>query len=213
MTNRQRRQSPWQAMRHHFPYRQFILGAIIPSLIFYVYRRFEQPVMGAFLAGGWGLGVVLIGYLRSRKFHVFAGLATTLAVVELLTTAATRSPTWYLASAAIESTLIGVIFLGSLLSTRPILQRLAEESVGKERFSEDLRKSAGYQAAWRILTAVWGAVYVGKAVLLLLLQGHLPLEAFLIVRTLVGWPVLALLFTLSFWFPRWYWNRARSRNK
>ncbi len=205
----QRSQSWWQLLIQNFPVRQFILGALIPLMIFYIFKSFGQPLAGALLAGSWGLGVVLVVYWRTRRIELFAGLATTLAVIELVTTAITRSPAFFLASASIDSAAYGFIFLSSLLFSRPVLQLMAEETVGIETFSGNLRRSPPYRTAWQILTTVWGGVYLCKAILLVLLQLRLPLEVFLVFRTLLGWPVWAILFSFSFWFPGWYWRRVR----
>jgi hypothetical protein len=40
----------------------------------------------------------------------------------------------------------------------------------------------------------------------------LPLEAFLIVRTASGLPVLVVMLILSYRFPGWYWERARDNH-
>ena len=76
-------------------------------VLFYLGKRLGQPLIGALLAGLWGLGVVIIVYWHSRRVNVFAGLAATLAVIELAVTIITRSPTWYLAAAAIDSGVLG----------------------------------------------------------------------------------------------------------
>ena len=44
----------------NFPLRRFVVGALIPVVIFYMLQRLGQPLTGALLAGGWGLGVVLV---------------------------------------------------------------------------------------------------------------------------------------------------------
>lgn len=196
----------WQLMRQKFPRRQFVLGAVVPMLLFYTCKRLGQPLTGALLAGSWGLCVVSTDYWCSRRVNVFAGLAATLAVIELAATAITRSPTWYLAAAAIESGVLGCVFLASLLFPRSLIQLLAEETVGPEGFSAEVQQSRPYQIVWRLLTGVWGGVYLAKALLLLFAQWGLPLEAFLVVRTLLGWPLWVGLFAFSFWFPVWYWR-------
>ena len=203
----------WQLMCQKFPRRQFVMGALAPIALFYTCKRLGQPLTGALLASIWGLCVVSIDYWRSRRANVFAGLATTLAVIEIAATIITRSPAWYLAAAAMESGVLGGVFLASLLFPRSLLQLLAEETVGPEGFSAEVRQSRLYQTAWRLLTGVWGGVYLAKALLLLLAQWWLPLEAFLVVRTLLGWPLWAGLFAFSFWFPGWYWRRRQGKQK
>lgn len=198
----------WRRMRQHFPWRQFVLGALIPMLIFYVLSRVKQPLLGAVCAGSWGLGVVLVGYWRSRRMDWFAGMGMAMSVIELLVIVITRHPDFYLASEAIQSAAYGLLFLGSLMFSRPLLQLLAEETGAVANIADDRRRSPSYQAAWRLLSAVWGGVGLIKAGLLLWAQWGLALEALLLIRALSGFPVLAGLFAFSFWFPSWHWRQG-----
>lgn len=96
----------------------------------------------------------LVVYWQSRRIELFAGLITILAVIELITTAITRNPAFFLASAAIDSAAYGFICLSSPLFSQPLLQLLAEETVGIESFSQGLRRSRPCRPAWKILTTV-----------------------------------------------------------
>jgi hypothetical protein len=89
-----------------------------------------------------------------------------------------------------------------------LIQLLAEAMGTGARISDVLRRSPAYRTAWHLLSAVWGVVYLMKAGLLLLAQWGLALEAFLLVRGLSGFPLLAGLLAFSFWFPGWYWRRT-----
>ena len=197
----------WQVMQQKFPRQQLIIGGLIPLGLFYLWKHLEQPLTGALLAGLWGLGVVSFAVWRSRRINVFAVLAAILASVELIVTLLTHSVTWYLAAAAIESGMLGGVFLLSLLLPRSLIQILAEETVGTATFSSQARQSPLYQRVWRLLTSIWGGVYVVKACLLLLAQWGLSLEAFLVLRTLLGVPLWGSLLAFSFWFPGRYWRR------
>lgn len=196
-------------MWQNFPRRQVFLGAIIPLGLFYLCSRTGRPLLGALLGGSWGLGVGLFWYRRYGHIDPFAGMGTGLAVMQLLLTVITRNPAFYLASEALGDALLGMVFLASLFGSRSLIQMFAEEMGAAKRLPESLRQTRFYVVAWRVVTAVWGGVYLGKAVLLLLAQWWLALEAFLVLRIVTGWPVWALLFAFSFWFPGWYWKRRR----
>jgi hypothetical protein len=170
----------------------------------------HQPFTGALLAGGWGLGVLAITHWRSRRLDVFAGLAATVAVIEVIGTVITRNPSVYLAASAIDSAVYGIILLGSLWWPRPLIQILAE-AVSDEIGSVEFRRSRLYRSAWQILTTVWGVIHLLKASWLLCAQWWLPLEAFLVLRTASGLPLLMAMLAVSYWFPGWYWGRARAK--
>jgi len=49
---------------------------------------------------------------------------------------------------------------------------------------------------------------LSKAIILVCSQLWLSMEAFLIVRTSTGIPVMVLMLIFSYRFPGWYWERT-----
>lgn len=156
--------------------------------------------------------MLVVTYWRSRRIELFPGLAIPIVTIELIGTLVTRNPAIYLASAAIENALWGVLFLGSILMPRPLIQIFAEmlnPGLGSQEFLSQVKLPLHlYRSAWQILTAIWGVVNLSKAVILIFSQLWLPIETFLIVRTTSGIPVMVLLLIFSYRFPEWYWKRA-----
>lgn len=217
MTDQQNKSAPLQISGTTFPYRQFILGALVPISLFYVFHRFEQPLAGALLAIGWSISLLGFTYWRSRRIELFPGLAIPIIAIELIGTLITRNPAFYLASAAIENALLGLVFLGSILISRPLIQVFAEllnPGLGSQEFLEQLKLSPQlYRSAWQIITAAWGFVALSKAIILVFSQLWMPIETFLIVRTASGIPVMVLMLFLSYRFPEWYWKWAMEKTR
>ena len=217
MADQQNISAPLQISGATFPYRQFILGALVPISLFYVFHRFEQPLAGALLAIGWSISLLGFTYWRSRRIELFPGLAIPIIAIELVGTLITRNPAFYLASAAIENALWGLVFLGSILISRPLIQVFAEllnPGLGSQEFLEQLELSPQlYRSAWQIITAAWGIVALSKAMILVFSQLWLPIETFLIIRTASGIPVMVLMLFLSYRFPEWYWKWAMERTR
>jgi intracellular septation protein A len=203
----------WQTSGPRFPWRQLVLGALVPITIFYTLHRLGQPLTGALLAIGWSIGLLVIKYWRSRSIELFPALAIPIILIELIGTLITRNPDFYLASAAIDNVLWGLLFFSSLLFARPLIQIFAEllnPGLGSQEFFNHFEMPVRlYRSAWRILTVIWAVVSLTKAIILILSQLKLPLEAFLIVRTASGFPVLVLMLIFTYRFPRWYWARTR----
>jgi len=105
----------WQTSGPGFPWRQLILGALVPIAIFYTLYRLGQPLTGALIAIGWSISLLVVQYWRSRSIELFPALAIPIVLIELIGTLITRNPDFYLASAAIDNVLWGLLFLGSLL--------------------------------------------------------------------------------------------------
>ena len=217
MTDQQDTAASGQISRANFPYRQFILGALVPISLFYAFHRFEQPLAGALIAIGWSASLLGVTYWRTRRIELFPGLAIPIITIELAGTLITRNPAFYLASAAIENVLWGLVFLSSILISRPLIQIFAEllnPGLGSQEFLDQFKLSTKlYRSAWQILTAAWGVVALSKAIILVFAQLWLPIETFLIVRTASGIPVMVLMLVLSYRFPEWYWERAMERSK
>jgi len=213
MVDQQNTYYNWQTSRPRFPWRQLILGALVPITIFYTLHRLGQALTGALLAIGWSIGLLVIKYWRSRSIELFPALAIPIILIELFGTLITRNPDFYLASAAIDNVLWGLLFFSSLLFARPLIQIFAEllnPGLGSQEFFNHFEMPVRlYRSAWRILTVIWAVVSLTKAIILILSQLKLPLEAFLIVRTASGFPVLVLMLIFTYRFPRWYWARTR----
>ena len=212
MTDQQNISSPVEISGANFPYRQFILGALVPISFFYTFHRFGQPLTGALLAISWSLSLLAITYWRSRRIELFPGLAIPIITIELIGTLVFKNPDLYLASAAIENVLWGLVFFGSILIHRPLIQIFAEmlnPGLGSLEFLNQFKLPPQlYRSAWQIVTALWGGVNLLKAVILIFSQLNLPMEAFLVVRTAAGLPVMVLMLVFTYRFPRWYWERA-----
>jgi len=203
----------WQTSGPGFPWRQLILGALVPIAIFYTLYRLGQPLTGALIAIGWSISLLVVQYWRSRSIELFPALAIPIVLIELIGTLITRNPDFYLASAAIDNVLWGLLFLVSLLLTRPLIQIFAEllnPGLGSQEFLSHFEMPMQlYRSAWKILTIIWAVVSLLKAIILILSQLKLPIEVFLIVRTASGFPVLIVMLIFSYRFPRWYWERPR----
>ena len=185
----------------------------MPIAIFYTLYRLGQPLTGALIAIGWSIGLLAIKYWRSRSIELFPALAIPIVLIELIGTLITRNPDFYLASAAIDNVLWGLIFFSSLLFARPLIQIFAEllnPGLGSQEFLSHFEMPVQlYRSAWKILTVIWAVVSLLKAIILILSQLKLPLEVFLILRTASGFPVLVVMLIISYRFPRWYWERPR----
>ena len=205
-----------QTSNPSFPWHQLILGALVPIVIFYALYHLGQLLTGALLAIAWSIGLLVIKYWRSISIELFAALAIPIVLIELIGTLITRNTDFYLAAAAIDNLLWGLLFFGSLVLTRPLVQIFAElvnPGFGSQEFLNRVEVPVQlYRSAWKILTVIWGVVYFLKAFILILSQLKLPLEAFLIIRIASSLPVLVVMLLLTYRFPEWYWKRARNNS-
>lgn len=189
-----------------FPLWKFILGALMPLALYYALHRLGHGLEGALLALGWVMVVIGLTYWRTRQIDLFIVLVGLLTLVALVVVLLTRDERMYLASAPAQDLLFALLLLGSLACGQPLLGRLARE-LGLYEVREGERRSSDDRLI-HLLTAVWGLIFLIKgAALLAVLFAHLvPLEAFLVLVTFLGWPFIVVLVILSLWFARRSWG-------
>jgi len=200
--------STWESIKKDFPWRSFILGLLIPKMIFYICWHYQMIKIGAIVSLLWCVTYFVIDYLKIRKIEWFALLGMAMILIRITSILARHSPALYLIVEAIDNALIGIIFLGSLLFPRPLIQVFVDKADVK--IPDVLRKSPYYRKAWMIVTAAWGLANVVLAVILLCLRMKNP-EAAKAFDAFSGWPTTILLMVFTFKFPRWYFARNWSK--
>ncbi len=201
----------WQLMLRYFPGRNFVVGGLIPFAMYTIFQRRDQPVTGALLGGSWALAVVLFDWWRAQRIEGFAILAVVFSALQLLITLITRSVTFYVLAGVIGGILESMVYFGSLWLRRSLIQIAAEATGATATIPDDLRRSPIYRSAWQILTAIWGATYLSRALGLALVHSWFSQEAALTYSILMGWPFHIGLLAFTFWFPGWYWSRQPHR--
>lgn len=105
------------------------------------------------------------------------------------------------------SGLIGLIFLVSLTSQKPLIYHLARAAQnrrsGAQQESQDvLWQDGAIRTALRLMTLVWGLALSGEALLRIWLAWQWPVERFLIVTPLISYGLIGAIALWSFWFGR-----------
>lgn len=186
-----------------FPWKDAILGFIIPKIILLI-----GISKGLILAGGsaamlWCICVFWYGHVRAKKVNIFAILAVVMIIARIIVVMASQNPAFYLIVQALDNASLGAMFLVTLLMKRSFVQLFVEES--GITVPAHIKNSPYYSRAWRILTAMWGASCFAFAVILVLLKiGDLKLVAQ--IDLFGGWALSLILVIMTVRFPRWYWN-------
>ena len=111
-----------------------------------------------------------------------------------------QNQTLYLGWASVENLIYGVAFFGSALLGRPLLALYAQRLYP---IPPSVRASGAFRRAFVITSAAWLCGHSLRALLRLwlLLSLQLPLEVYLVVDTVVGWPINISLFAFTAWYP------------
>jgi len=184
------------------------LGAIAPIFLYYTGRKLNMPMIGAVAASVWGLLVLGWYWVKQNEFDGFSGIGAAYALSELAGLLVTQNPDWYLISPTISDWMMGAVFLGSMLASRPLIQRLSEQMAGLDAFPEEVRNSEYFRRLWLRLSLLWGGAYLLRGALNYVLLATTPMEVYLASRIMLGWPVTIGLIAVSFWYPKRYWQRV-----
>jgi intracellular septation protein A len=151
---------------------------------------------GASLTGALALsGVppaawILAGMLWRRRLDVIGVFVLTSIIVATLIGLATGSGRLYLLDGAILTGVFGLVCLGTLATSRPLMFHFALESKGGVESASgkefaDLWRYAGFRRVFVVLTAVWGAAFVIQAVInIAIIEATSTEKAFLINKIL-----------------------------
>lgn len=188
---------------------EFLLGVIIPIVIFVVLSHFNMILLGTILAGSWSLAAIVFQFTRERKISPFTVIVAVFSILGLIGTIVFHSPTFYLGYPILMDFVLGSVFLGSLLVGKPLIQIFAEYEM-KDAFSHNLRMHPKYISAWRILTAGWGILCISQALLRLALLHTASPTFYYTVSSVYGSVSTPLFLVFSFWFPKWYWRDLKT---
>ena len=186
--------------------KDFIVSAIIPIIIFYVFDKNGKTIDGIILSGGWSIGVVLINYIIERKINALAIMSVVFSGIGLIGTVVSKNATFYLISPIIQDIIVALIFFVSLFFEKSLIQVVVEQSYLKNT-SGELKKHPKYKSAWKILTVLWGFVNLSHAVLKIILFYSVSTSTYYAISTAYGTISSPIFIALSIMFPKWYWKK------
>lgn len=190
------------------------LNAMVPLVLYRLSKRFISPseFTALAIATTFPLGKSAFDFARHRKLDPIS-------VIVLLAIAANGiailfggSPRLLLVRESLFTGAFGVACLGSLVLPRPLMFYIGEHFLA----GGDPLKRRRYQASWklpevrftaRLITSVWGAVFVGEFVIHLVLIFRLPAAWVLVISPILlgSLTVITIIWTFR------YAKRARER--
>ncbi len=195
--------SIWKSFKEKFPWKDMFLGFLIPKVFFLYGARHGMPFLWAAIAIAWCAGVFYLTQVRTHKVNFFAVFAVIMIVARVIVVIAEKNPRMYLYVLALDNLVVGVVFMGSLLFKRSLMQMFADSA--SAQMPPEILRSVYYGKAWRIVTFVWATVYILFALALVLLKaGNLKIVG--LIDMFAGWPLMIILFIFTLKFPAWYWK-------
>lgn len=157
-----------------------------------------SDVPALLLSGVWPVVELAINLLRMRKVDEFSVFVIILLVIGVITSLAFNSPKVLLIKESALTGLFGIVLLGSLLASRPLMfyfgRRFATGGAPERiEWWNGLWQYEGFRRGQRRLTVVWGVSFLGEAVLRILLTFMLPVSTMVVINNVLPYVVLVSL--------------------
>jgi hypothetical protein len=167
-------------------------------------------ISGAVPAAG-----VILGVIRKHRVDVLGLLVLSGIIVGAVLGLLTGSARLVLLEGSVPTALASAAFFGSLLTSRPLLFRLAAEFAG-EGTAQAAKMTAAwaepaFQAKMRLMTAVWGAGLAAEALIRVAVVETTSVSTALLISKLLPWTVTGLLLAWTLGY-RHYATARRARH-
>lgn len=161
-------------------YRTLTISLVIPLIVIQVLlHRGVPPVYALAAATVFPLGEMVYEAVTSKRIGLIAIVSFTGIVVGFGLSFATGNAIYALLKDSLFTTVFGLLFLGSLLTPRPLIYRLNLDFAGTgtaaRAAAEELWSRPGAPRVFRLITLVWGTGLVFEAALRVVVALTLPI--------------------------------------
>ncbi|WP_214408390.1 VC0807 family protein [Sphaerisporangium fuscum] len=185
-----------------------VFNVVLPYLTYAMLTDRGMPDVAALaISGVWPAAEVLVIFLIRRRVDDFGVLTLVVVALGVLSSLAFQSARLALVKESVATGLFGVILLGSLVMSRPLMfyfgRKFATDGSdeGLARWNA-LWQYPGFRRVQRILTLVWGLAYLAEAIVRVVLSYQLPTSTMVVVSTVLPIAVTAALVTWTIMYAR-----------
>lgn len=170
------------SVRHASP--SLLEGVIGPAAVFYVALMLGgyRPAIVAALS--WSIAVLLRRLVRKKRVPAIVLLGAALLVVRSVVAYLTGSSFLYFIQPAVGTLIIGLAFLVSAASGRPLTERFAHDFCPLDK---ELTARPFVRSFFVKIALLWGAILLINAGVGLWLLLSASLQAFVVERTILTW--------------------------
>jgi hypothetical protein len=182
------------------------INGIIPWILYVWLSNYMSSITALSIATLAPLSDNVVHFWKHRKFDAFGVLMLFTFVLTLILVGLGGSEKLLLVRESLITASVGVIFLCSLLFTRPIMFYLALRFIGKSDFADNWKYDY-FRFVMRLMTFVWGILLLLEATVRVIMVFKLSTEQYLLFSNFVlyGFIGTAILWTIFY--------RKRSRRR
>jgi hypothetical protein len=159
-----------------------LIACVVPGVVFY--SLFVTVGIWPAIAGGlcWSYGAIIVRRLTGRRTSGMLLLTAGVLTLRTLVALAAQSTFIYFLQPVLTDLAIGLVFLLSALTARPLVARLAGDFYP---LTDELHARPRIQRLLRRLTVLWAVVLLTKAVVVFALLKSQPLTTFVLAKGIV----------------------------
>jgi hypothetical protein len=175
-----------------------VINGVLPFVLYQLLRHDGVTTVLALVASSvFPLAYALWGWGRTRRLDFIAGASLVFIVLGAAASLISGSTRFALLKESFFTGVFGFGVFGSLLAERPLMFYLARQfgtGGDPERMLQwnDRWQYPGFRHAMRVMTAIWGAVFVTDALIRVGLVFVLSTSAFLVVSQVIFYGMFAL---------------------
>jgi hypothetical protein len=166
-----------------------------------------SPVRSLVLSGVFPALGVAVSYARDRRLDAIGGLVLAGIAVGTILGLATGSARLVLLEGSVPTAVFGLVCLGSLWTSRPLIFRFALQFIGPETpkgIDFDGRwQYPGFRHAFRLITVVWGVGYLAEAAARVVIVEAFTTGSALLVSKAMPFAVTGLLAAWTYVYGQW----------
>ena len=171
----------------------FLREGFLPLGAFYAGLRLDGLAAGILAAAAASV-LIYLYERRAGRDALLVRISLGFVVVQSIVGLAANSATVYLAQPVLLAAAWGLAFLISIPLGRPLAGTLA---CAWYPFPRWLKESADFKRVYGVESVVWGAYFLARSALRLVVLLHGSLESFLLIVFLTGTPVMLVLLAWS----------------
>jgi len=192
-------------------WRDFLPCMFVPMMTLEICSLIGVPLTGVYISLAWLLLVAIISLITLRTVSMFAIITFIMILTQTIAAFLAPQHPFFTLVPSLDSTILGLIFIGSMLRPRPFVMSL----VGKEtikRTEAKFGKSKYFFKAWFDINIVWGMFYIFQG-LLISYTIALNVGTGKLLDFLMGWPAVLVLLYFSVDYPQRYWTKHWDKMK
>lgn len=175
---------------------RFLREGFGPVLGFYLGWKLAGLVAGIALA----TAIALVAYRMARRDErdgALVKLALGLVILQAVIGLASGSERVYLAQPVLLNGALGLAFLGSAFTRRPLIGIFAAETYP---FPPEVRESETFRSIFGKASIVWGVYQLLRSAMRLIILTQSSVDAYVLVNFLTGVPLMTAMFSWTAWY-------------